>query len=50
MISATLDSNQLRKTDHIHVINQVVEKYAEYTKPQCITFIDYEKTLNSGNR
>ena len=23
-------------TDHIHVINQVVEIYAEYIKPQCM--------------
>ena len=27
--------------DYIHVINQVVGKYAEYTKPQCNAFIDY---------
>ena len=52
-ISATLDSNQLKEqtgfrigystTNHIHVIYQVVEKNAEYTKFLCMTFIDYEK-------
>ena len=49
-ISATLDSSQLREqarfligystTDQIHVINQVLEKYTEYTKPLYIAFID----------
>ena len=34
-------------TDHIHAINQAVEKYAEYTKPLCMTFIKYENIFDS---
>ena len=51
-ISATLDSNQPREqagcrsgyptTDYIHVIKNVVKKYAEYTKPLCKDLTDYE--------
>ena len=56
-ISATLDSNQPREeagfrsgystTDHIHVISQVLEKYAEYTKPLYMAFIDCVKAFDS---
>ena len=52
-----LDSNQPREqagfrsgystTDHIQVINQVMEKTAEYRKPLCMAFIDYEKAFDS---
>ena len=52
-----LDSNHPRKhagfqsgyltTDYIHVINQVVETYVEYTKMPCMAFIDYEKRLEA---
>ena len=52
-----LDSSQPREqagfwsgyltTDHIHVISQVLEKYAEYTKLLCMVFIDNEKTFVS---
>ena len=53
-----LDPNQPReqtafrsgypKTDQIHFSNQVVEKYAEYTKPLSMTFIDYIKAFDSA--
>lgn len=33
--------------DHIHVVNQVIEKSAEDTKPLDIAFIDCEKACNS---
>ncbi len=56
-VSATLDSNQPREqsgfrsgystTDHIHVINQIIEKSAEYNLPLCMAFIDYEKAFDS---
>ena len=46
-------SNQLKEqvgfwsgcsiTEYIHVINQVVAIYIEYTKPLCMAYIDYEK-------
>ena len=56
-ISATLDFSQpneqagFRKgystMDHIHTINQVIEKCAEYNQPLYIAFIDYEKAFDS---
>ena len=56
-ISAMLDSNQPKEqagfqsgystTDHIHLINEIVEKFAEYTTLLCMAFIDYEKAFNS---
>lgn len=33
--------------DHIHTVNQVIEKTNEYRKPLCMAFINYEKTYNS---
>ena len=55
-ITAMLDSNQLIEqagfwsgystSEYIYVINQVVEKYAEYTKPLCMAFIDYEQAFD----
>ena len=33
--------------DHIHVINQVIEKSAEYNQPLYMAFIDYEKAFDS---
>ncbi len=33
--------------DHIHVINQIVEKSAQYSLPLCMAFIDYEKAFDS---
>ena len=56
-ISATLDSNQPKENadfrsgystiNQIHVINQVIEKYAEYTKPLCMAFINYDEVFDS---
>ncbi len=55
--SATLDSNQPREqagfcsgysaTDHIHAINQTVEKSSEYNLHLCMAFFDYEKAFHS---
>ena len=46
----TLDENQPREqagfrsrhstTDHIHVVNQLKEKFREYNIPLCIAFVD----------
>lgn len=33
--------------DHAHVVNQVIEKCAEYTKPLRMAVIDYEKVFDS---
>ena len=56
-ISGQLDFNQPREqagfrsgfstTDHIHAINQLVEKSNEYNKPLCMAFIDFEKAFDS---
>ncbi|WP_265430092.1 RNA-directed DNA polymerase, partial [Klebsiella pneumoniae] len=56
-INASLDFQQPREQagfrkgystlDHIHTINQVIEKSAEYTKPLYMVFIDYEKAFDS---
>lgn len=56
-ISDTLDFNQPREQagfrkgystmDHIHVVNQIIEKSAEYNKPLYMAFIDYEKAFDS---
>lgn len=35
--------------EHIHVINQVIEKCAEYNKPLYIIFTGYEKAFDSVN-
>ena len=34
-------------TDHIHVINQLKQKYREYNTPLCVAFVDYEKAFDS---
>ena len=34
-------------TYHIHINNQVIEKYVKYAKPLCMVFIDYEKAFES---
>ena len=56
-ITKTLDFNQPREQagfrssfstmDHIHVINQLIEKSNEYHKPLCMLFIDYEKAFDT---
>ncbi|MCJ3464047.1 reverse transcriptase family protein, partial [Klebsiella pneumoniae] len=56
-ICATLDFSQPKEqagfrkgystVDHIHTINQVIEKCAEYNQPLYIAFIDYEKEFDS---
>ena len=33
--------------DHIHSINQLIEKCTEYHKPICLAFVDYERTIDS---
>ncbi|MCJ3109057.1 reverse transcriptase family protein, partial [Klebsiella pneumoniae] len=33
--------------DHVHTINQVIEKSAEYNRPLYMAFIDYEKAFDS---
>ena len=33
--------------DHIHSINQLIEKCTEYHKPICLAFVDYEKAFDS---
>ncbi|GFS20104.1 endonuclease-reverse transcriptase [Elysia marginata] len=52
-----LDENQPREqggfrkgystTDHIHTLNQVIEKSNEYNLPLCVGCIDYEKAFDS---
>ena len=34
--------------DHIHTVNQLKEKCAEYQKPLCFAFVDYEKAFDSA--
>ena len=56
-INITLDSNQSREQagfrsgfstiDHIHTLNQIIEKTNEYRKPLCMAFVDYEKAFDS---
>ena len=33
--------------DHLHTINQLIEKTLEYNRKLCIAFIDYEKAFDS---
>ena len=59
-IERTLDENQgheqagFRKgdstTDHLHVINQLVEKCSEFSISLRLAFVDYEKTFDSVER
>ena len=35
--------------DHLHTINQVIEKSNEYGKDHCMVFIDYTKAFDSVN-
>ena len=56
-IADTLDSSQPKEQagfrsgfstmDHIHTVNQVIEKTNEYRTPLCLAFIDYEKAFDS---
>lgn len=56
-ISESLDFKQRREQagfrkgystiDHIHVINQIIEKSAEYNKPFYMSFIDNKKAFDS---
>ena len=56
-ITNILDSNQPNEQpgfrrgfstiDHIHTLNQEVEKSIEYRLPVCMAFIDYEKAFDS---
>ena len=56
-ITGTLDFNQPREqagfrstfstTDHLHTLNQIIEKTSEYRQPLCLAFIDYEKAFDS---
>ena len=39
--------NGYSKTDHILIINQVFETYAEYIKSLFMAFMDYGKTFDS---
>ena len=34
-------------TDHLHVINQIIQKHEEYRQSLCLDFIDYEKAFDS---
>ncbi|KAJ8727743.1 hypothetical protein PYW07_001862 [Mythimna separata] len=34
-------------TDHIHALDQVIQKYLEYRKPLYIAFIDFKKAFDS---
>ena len=53
----TLDANQPREqagfrkgfatTDHLHTINQIIEKSNKFNLPLCIAYIDYEKAFDS---
>ena len=52
-----LDENQPREqagfrkgfstTDHLHALNQLIEKSNEYNLPLCLGFVDYEKAFDS---
>ena len=33
--------------DHIHTVNQLIEKSEEFQKPLCMAFIDYKKAFDS---
>ncbi len=56
-IKDALDSNQPREqagfragfstTDHLHAINQLIEKACEYQLQLCLGFVDYQKAFDS---
>ena len=56
-INETLDREQPREQagfrsgysthDHIHTLNQLIEKQSEFNRPLCLAFIDYEKAFDS---
>ena len=56
-LEKTLDGNQpwdqagfrsgLSTAYHIHVVNQLKEKWRYYNIPLCIAFVDYEKVFDS---
>ena len=56
-LTKSLDENQPREQagfrsgfstiDHLHSINQLIEKTNEYNIPLCLAFVDYEKAFDS---
>ena len=56
-LTKILDENQPREQagfrsgfstiDHLHSINQLIEKANEYNIPLCLAFVDYEKAFDS---
>ncbi|KAG1686823.1 putative helicase mov-10-B.1 [Nymphon striatum] len=56
-LAIVLDANQPREQagfrsgfstmNHIHTVNQVIEKYHGYNLPLCLAFIDYKKAFDS---
>ncbi|XP_069985548.1 uncharacterized protein [Penaeus vannamei] len=55
-LTKPLDENQPRlfrfrsgcsTLDHLHTINQLIEKSNEFNKPICLAFVDYEKAFDS---
>ena len=56
-ISNTLDENQPREQagfrkgystmDHLHTVNQMIEKTSEYRIPLAVAFVDYSKAFDS---
>ena len=56
-IERQLDENQAREqagyrcgcstTDHLQVIQHLVQKSCEYKQPLCLAFVDYEKAFDS---
>ncbi|KAG7307560.1 hypothetical protein JYU34_007776 [Plutella xylostella] len=56
-ISAKLDSHQppeqagfrpgFSTTDHLHTLNQIIEKHSEFNKPLYLGFVDYSKAFDS---
>lgn len=56
-ISSQLDSHQppeqagfrpaFSTTDHLHTLNQIVEKHNEFSKPLYLAFVDYSKAFDS---
>ena len=56
-LESILDENQPREQagfrsgystmDHLHTINQLIEKTSEFNKSLCLAFVDYEKAFDS---